>query len=241
MDRVLSMCDSPQLRERRGEVELELHGARRAAAAAALQRSWRRWLRLRPANTTDPITLEKIAWGRERDQGTALFRCSSGGGRPTVMEALPLAEYGLATGVLTNPLSRQPLVPLSRRAASCAASHRFAPLKHLAWFCAQDACEVLRLEHTLLNAGHSQYANLRGLMQAAADKKKVSQGLSLLSHSGSSPWTTDLSPNAPVQYYCPPYCAVLNSFCRDARRANCRPAQTVRRPPWTVSLSRDIL
>ena len=63
----------------------------------------------------------------------------------TVLQAQPLADYGLATGTLTHPLSRSPL----------------------------NTCEILRLEHTLLRAGLKQYQGLAAQLAAAAAAKRA--------------------------------------------------------------------
>lgn len=61
-----------------------------------------------------------------------LFRYVDAAGVLTAIQARALADYGLAAGELIHPLSRTRL----------------------------NACEVLRLEHTLVRAGFAKYAGL---------------------------------------------------------------------------------
>jgi hypothetical protein len=104
-----------------------------SAAALTLQRARRRAVRRRPANSTDPITLEDVATASSASRsGQPLFRYVDAAGVLTVLSAQALADYGLTAGELIHPLSRARL----------------------------DACEVLRLEHALVGAGLAQYAGL---------------------------------------------------------------------------------
>lgn len=103
----------------------------RQAAAVCLQRARRRAARRRPSNNTCPITLEELCPAHRRaDQ--PLFRYVDAAGVLTAIQARALADYGLAAGELIHPLSRTRL----------------------------NACEVLRLEHTLVRAGFAKYAGL---------------------------------------------------------------------------------
>ena len=107
------------------------HERRRQAAAVCLQRAHRRATRLRPSNSTDPITLEELCpSNRQADQ--PLFRYVDASGVLTAIHARALADYGIAAGELVHPLSRERL----------------------------NSCEILRLEHTLVGAGFAKYAGL---------------------------------------------------------------------------------
>lgn len=129
------------------------------AAATIIIRAVRRWLRLRPNNKTDPFTLEEL--DLNCSNGQLLFKQVQYGGNSTgaclvtAVNAELLAEYGLSRGRLLNPLTRALLNP----------------------------CEVLRLEHMLVNSGRKQYESLAAKVASAAEQKFDVPDFSCLDHS----------------------------------------------------------
>lgn len=87
------------------------------AQVVFIQRWWRHWRRLRPANTTDCITLEPLE--------PPLFVHISDSGHVTAFSALSLAQYMVSSGDFKHPQFRTPFNVVELRRLDKCTQYKF--------------------------------------------------------------------------------------------------------------------